>query len=663
MKKQELANKSGTEKKDELFQGRTTYRGSELGGDKLEDYFQQISPERSPERLLSILSAPELLHTVNASQKVNMISHLQQTYGNAYVQKAIQPKLKIGQPGDKYEQEADRVADQVMRMPEPLAKRQREDEKKKREEVEEILQPKDITGQTREATHELKSSLQTLKGGGQPFSKSVRDFFEPRFGCDFSRVRIHTGAQSNEISDKLNARAFTIGQDIFFRKELYSPSSSSGRELLAHELTHVVQQTGGLQRTLIVGQPEDKNDQEVDQTVQPIMQREQQRVHWGADEILLHLQQLEEEEIQMQVEEAEERSWRISRKVPEEILFFTPEELFPKGYPYFSRLLKSFWEEGSLKGRIVKFVTDNSDRSGLFDRVIWLRINSVEKKIGRKLSLKEKLYFLRDLKSLWDPIFLWTCEVTSKEVGENLAKELGKSSEGEDVWDSAYIQLAEGGVPVLDVPGFPRFKQQVENELTGYLPRTEPISEIEALPVIWQTMYNFIDHYLDNAQTAVMGWHLPRVGTSISIKKAASIAGIIGSIVTGCGKLIAPIGIGILVGALALEIFDAGKEFEEEEEEKRRENTQKFVINKTKDIFTKKVEMMRFRLDNYARSAVKEALKLGTSDPVFSIAMDNDLLQHFLWKKIFEPGFPRTSIAIQEIVKKEMRRLTDVIEK
>ena len=73
--------------------------------------------------------------------------------------------------------------------------------------------------------------------------------------------------------------------------------------------------------------------------------------------------------------------------------------------------------------------------------------------------------------------------------------------------------------------------------------------------------------------------------------------------------------------------------------------------------------MMRFRLDNYARSAVKEALKLGTSDPVFSIAMDNDLLQHFLWKKIFEPGFPRTSIAIQEIVKKEMRRLTDVIEK
>jgi hypothetical protein len=68
MRKRELNSKSDLEKKDELFQGRPTYRGSELGGDKLDDYFQQINAESFPESLVSILIVPEFLHLVNASQ-------------------------------------------------------------------------------------------------------------------------------------------------------------------------------------------------------------------------------------------------------------------------------------------------------------------------------------------------------------------------------------------------------------------------------------------------------------------------------------------------------------------------------------------------------------------------------------------------------------------
>ena len=119
MIKQELANKSDTEKKSQVLHGRSTQRGPESSDYKTEDYFQQISAESSPESLVSILTTPEFLHPANVSQRDNMISQLHEIYGNAYVQRVIQAKLKIGQPNDKYEQEADRIAEEVMRVPGP----------------------------------------------------------------------------------------------------------------------------------------------------------------------------------------------------------------------------------------------------------------------------------------------------------------------------------------------------------------------------------------------------------------------------------------------------------------------------------------------------------------------------------------------------------------
>lgn len=84
--------------------------------------------------------------------------------------------------------------------------------------------------------------IQASRGGGQPLSAPLRRFMEPRFGADFSRVRIHTDAQAQQLSQRLNARAFTTGRDIHFNAGQYAPDTASGRELIAHELAHTIQQ-------------------------------------------------------------------------------------------------------------------------------------------------------------------------------------------------------------------------------------------------------------------------------------------------------------------------------------------------------------------------------------------------------------------------------------
>lgn len=100
---------------------------------------------------------------------------------------------------------------------------------------------------------------------------------EPSFGADFSGVRIHTDAES--LNRSLNARAFTTGQDIFFSRDSYKPGTSSGRELLAHELTHVVRRNGEkVHRRMAVSPPGDRHEVEADRMAQAVMHREQEAV-------------------------------------------------------------------------------------------------------------------------------------------------------------------------------------------------------------------------------------------------------------------------------------------------------------------------------------------------------------------------------------------------
>ncbi|MGY6275064.1 eCIS core domain-containing protein [Methylomonas sp. MgM2] len=181
----------------------------------------------------------------------------------------IQAKLKIGQPNDRFEQEADRIADQVMRMPAPdpafndteLHAKNRpissngsiqrtcsacaNEYKTVKDEEEELIQAKSMGDTTPEVTPEISSGIQSLQGGGQPLSRSERSFFEPRFGADFSSVRVHHDSQAVNLARSVNARAFTHGNHVIFGGGEYGSDSVDGRKLLAHELVHVVQQNGG----------------------------------------------------------------------------------------------------------------------------------------------------------------------------------------------------------------------------------------------------------------------------------------------------------------------------------------------------------------------------------------------------------------------------------
>jgi hypothetical protein len=87
--------------------------------------------------------------------------------------------------------------------------------------------------------------IQRQQGSGQELDKNTRGKMENAFGSDFSQVRVHNSSEAGELNQSLNARAFTTGQDVFFGQGQYDPNSQSGQKLLAHELTHVVQQQEG----------------------------------------------------------------------------------------------------------------------------------------------------------------------------------------------------------------------------------------------------------------------------------------------------------------------------------------------------------------------------------------------------------------------------------
>jgi hypothetical protein len=188
------------------------------------------------------------------SQRAGFLMQLQQTHGNRYVQRLIKPiapqaKLIVNTPGDIYEQEADRVAEQVMRLPEPVvqakpgwpfAKGASCGDKKA------TLQKKESSVQENAARDQSIDVppivYEVLHSSGQPLDPATRAFMEPRFGNDFSQVRVHTDAKATESAQTLNALAYTVGQDMVFGSGQYTPGTNAGQRLLAHELTHVIQQ-------------------------------------------------------------------------------------------------------------------------------------------------------------------------------------------------------------------------------------------------------------------------------------------------------------------------------------------------------------------------------------------------------------------------------------
>ncbi|NUO01048.1 MAG: DUF2272 domain-containing protein, partial [Saprospiraceae bacterium] len=200
-----------------------------------------------------------------------------------YSQPAIQPKLTINEPDDPYEQEADAMADRVMRMeansgnpgdnkeqsvqilpsatshlqrqeiseedqpiqmmPLPIQRECAECEAKEKEalQTKPLMRKSEGGGYT--ASPQLTSQLNSSKGGGNPLPKQTLNAMNQAFGTDFSTVRIHTDGKATEMSMGIRAKAFTHGSDIYFNQGQYNPESRDGKKLLAHELTHVEQQS------------------------------------------------------------------------------------------------------------------------------------------------------------------------------------------------------------------------------------------------------------------------------------------------------------------------------------------------------------------------------------------------------------------------------------
>ena len=295
MKEASLIQKPKAEKSDWQPKGQTNQKSrnhSSCGGCSA---CNKITGSPTP-------SGSIMLKSLSPDKKVCATRNLQQTHGNLYIQrmistaqspctsicgegaiqrkesgccggcahgneeKPVMTKLKVNAPGDKYEQEADRVADRVMKMSEPhstgnaapdIQKKcdgceeeiqrqpEEEDEIQRQEEEEEKEEPpqlKELPGNTQEATPDIQSKIHGLKGGGQPLPENTRAFFEPRFGHDFGGVRVHTDSSAGSVARSVNAKAFTHGSDVVFGQGEYSPGTLSGQKLLAHELTHVVQQ-------------------------------------------------------------------------------------------------------------------------------------------------------------------------------------------------------------------------------------------------------------------------------------------------------------------------------------------------------------------------------------------------------------------------------------
>ena len=199
---------------------------------------------------------------------------VQRLLGNQGVRPLIQARLKIGKSDDKYEQEADQVASRIMQIPEVrvsnLSRSNASVQKKcaacaagnglckkcaKKNSNASInthadsntlgvQRKKNQTTQNAvgQSSSELQAQVDALNGRGQGLNQSTRNYFEPRFGYDFSHVRVHTDAHAANSAASIQAAAYTIGKNIVFGAGHYAPQSPVGKRLLAHELTHVVQQ-------------------------------------------------------------------------------------------------------------------------------------------------------------------------------------------------------------------------------------------------------------------------------------------------------------------------------------------------------------------------------------------------------------------------------------
>jgi Domain of unknown function (DUF4157) len=201
---------------------------------------------RPPERSVPNTTRP-------AEARSNGLIDLQKHVGNRAVVSVIQAQaLRVGSANDPAEHEADEVARQVLAHVRGL------DVEAKSDDEPLSVRRRGVDGAAPAGVNhgpegglvdpEVSAQIERARAGGSSLSPEIRGPLESAFGADFSSVQLHTGDHAEQLNRSLNAAAFTTGTDVFFGKGAYQPGTAAGDELLAHELTHVVQQSGAAER-------------------------------------------------------------------------------------------------------------------------------------------------------------------------------------------------------------------------------------------------------------------------------------------------------------------------------------------------------------------------------------------------------------------------------
>jgi Domain of unknown function (DUF4157) len=196
------------------------------------------SPATPPQQFAGALAGME------GRSQAGMLRQLQRSYGNSYVGAVIQRKAD----GDGTCDECEKKEKEIQRKGE---------------------------GDVSSVPDGFEATMQR-SGTGQPLDEGTRSFMESRFGQDFGDVRVHTDSASEEAAESILAQAFTTNRAIYFGRGRFQPQTKEGQKLIAHELTHIVQQTSGIQRRLVVDQPESTYEREAETVASQIVDG-----HWN----------------------------------------------------------------------------------------------------------------------------------------------------------------------------------------------------------------------------------------------------------------------------------------------------------------------------------------------------------------------------------------------
>jgi len=226
-------------------------------GTPIEPQNSQFAPRPFAQRPFAAQEPKHEVHEAPSLESVDRAKRFGHSFADISIfppQETVQPKLRLGSVNDRYEQEADQVARRVIESisssDQDQVQRQEDLEDEDELDLEEGEELRRKVARFEPAGGAdvgpgLVSAIHRARSGGQPLSDGVRQPMERAFGADFGGVRVHADGEADSLNRSIQARAFTTGQDVFFRQVEYRPGSSEWQRLLAHELTHVVQQNGG----------------------------------------------------------------------------------------------------------------------------------------------------------------------------------------------------------------------------------------------------------------------------------------------------------------------------------------------------------------------------------------------------------------------------------